>query len=210
MTQKTGTRPKAPVIGLTGGIGSGKTWVSRHFQQLGAHVIDTDVIAHQLTAPQGQAMAEIAKVFGTGMVLADGSLDRPKMRELVFQDPGQRNRLEAIVHPLIQKTVQLALQTDCNTYHLVVVPLLVEKKEKWMHCLDAVLVVDCPQRKQIERVQQRSGLSAQEIDLILNAQATRKERLELADFVLDNDQDPCATLEQIHFLHHEFTNLHTK
>ena len=188
---------RLPLIGLTGGIGSGKTAVSDILAQLGAGVIDTDLIAHRITAPGGCAIPPIQTYFGADFIDSNGALDRSKMRSLVFQNLDAKKALEAITHPLIkQETIKLAKQLaeDGFPYLVFVVPLLVESGN-WKGQIDHLVVVDCPEELQIERVMQRSNLSRAEIMGILQAQATRQERLAVADTVIEN-QGKLAELHQ--------------
>jgi len=194
---------RLPLIGLTGGIGSGKTTVSDLLAQLGAGVIDTDLIAHHITAPGGCAISPIQTYFGADFIDSNGALDRSKMRSLVFQNLDAKKALEAITHPLIkQETIKLAKQLaeDGFPYLVFVVPLLVESGN-WKGQIDHLVVVDCPEELQIERVMQRSNLSRAEVMGILKAQATRQERLAVADTVIENQgkhTELHETVEQLH------------
>jgi dephospho-CoA kinase len=194
------------LIGLTGGIGSGKSTVADAFAALGAGVVDTDQIAHLLTAPNGAAMPAILAEFGPKVVDTTGAMDRSAMRRLVFSDPLARRRLEAILHPMIGTETTHALEAVDGPYRIVVVPLLVEGHH-WRSRVDRVLVVDCPRALQIERVIQRSGLALEQIEAILDAQATREERLAQADDVIDNAGAPGALTDQINALHAEYYQL---
>jgi len=194
-----------PLIGLTGGIGSGKTTVSDLLAKLGAGIIDTDLIAHQITAPNGAAISLIEKQFGPDFIAADGALNRDKMRSLVFTSPQARKSLETITHPLIrQETTRQALQLnkDGAPYLVFVVPLLLESGS-WRHLIDLLVVVDCPKETQIKRVMQRSNLPEEEVERILAAQASREDRLKHADVVIENQ----GSLEE---LEAEVENLHQK
>ena len=186
-----------PLIGLTGGIGSGKTAVSDLFAKFGAGIVDTDLIAHQITASNGAAIPLIEREFGAEFIGADGSLERSKMRLLVFTKPEARKTLEAITHPLIRvETIRQAIQLSKGgvPYLVFVVPLLVESGS-WLNLIDCLVVVDCPEEVQIKRVMQRSNLPRQEVEKILAAQATRQERLNHADMVIEN-QGSLRDLEQ--------------
>ena len=194
------------LIGLTGGIGSGKSTVADAFAALGAGVVDTDQIAHRLTAPNGAAMPAIVAEFGPALADTTGAMDRSAMRRLVFSDPLARRRLEAILHPMIGTETTHALEAVDGPYRIVVVPLLVEGHH-WRSRVDRVLVVDCPRALQIERVIQRSGLALEQIEAILDAQATREERLAQADDVIDNAGAPEALTDQINALHAEYYQL---
>ncbi len=175
------------VIGLTGGIGSGKSTVAEQFAGLGAAVIDTDLISHQLTATGQPALVEIAAQFGPQYLQADGSLDRTRLRALVFSDNLARKRLEAILHPRIREEVARMLQQPTAApYHIIVVPLLFETGA-YGHLVNRVLVVDCPEALQIQRVMARGKLSEAEVRAILQAQCEREERLARADDVIVND-----------------------
>lgn len=173
-------------IGLTGGIGSGKSKVADFFLEWGASVIDTDVIAHELTAPGGAAIETIRRTFGDALIARDGSLDRAAMRELVFQDASARQRLESILHPLIHLLARERAQTAQGCYLVFVVPLLVESG-RWRDQVDRICVVDCDPDTQVARVQARSGLTPKAIARIMSAQASRAQRLDAADDVILND-----------------------
>jgi dephospho-CoA kinase len=179
---------RIPLIGLTGGIGSGKTAVSALLAKLGAGIVDTDLIAHQITASDGAAISSIKEQFGSNFITADSALNRDKMRALVFAKPEARKSLEAITHPLIrQETSRQALQLskDGVPYIVFVVPLLIESGS-WIDLIDRLVVVDCPEELQIARVMQRSNLPRVEVERILAAQASRDERLKHADMVIEN------------------------
>ena len=199
----------APFVGLTGGIGSGKTAVSDRLAQLGAGIVDTDLIAHQITAPNGVAIPLIQKQFGAEFIDATGALDRAKMRKLVFDDPDARNALEAITHPLIRgETIRQAKQLieDQAPYIVFVVPLLIESGN-WLSLLDYLVVVDCPEEVQIERVVQRSKLPRHEVERILKAQATRKERIAHADMVIENQGSLDSLEAEVLSLHQKILQL---
>lgn len=187
-------------VGLTGGIGSGKTTVANMFGACGAAVIDTDVIAHQLTREGGIAIPAITSQFGAGFITATGALDRARMRTLVFADPSARHRLEAILHPLIKRECALAAGQAQGLYLLYVVPLLVESGA-WKTRVNRILVVDCPEQLQITRVMNRNGLSEPEVRSIMAAQASREQRLAAADDVVVNDGDPALLKPQVEKLH---------
>ena len=196
---------RLPLVGLTGGIGSGKTAVSDALAKLGAGIVDTDLIAHQITAPGGAAIPLIQKQFGTEFIDSSGALDRSKMRILVFADPKARKSLEDITHPLIRyETIKQAqhLLEEKVPYLVFVVPLLIESGN-WRPLLDYLVVVDCPEETQIERVMHRSKLPRAEVEAILKAQTSRAERLALADVVIENQ----GTLDQ---LQAEVLSLHQK
>jgi dephospho-CoA kinase len=175
-------------IGLTGGIGSGKSTVADLFAARGVPLIDTDLIAHQVTATGGIAMPLIANEFGDDFIAQDGSLDRAKMRTLVFSDDTAKARLEAIVHPLIRAETERQRMAAGGAYHIVVVPLLVESGN-WATRVSRVLVVDCPVETQIARVIQRNGFTRDQVLAIIAKQATREARLAAANDVIENGED---------------------
>ena len=174
-------------IGLTGGIGSGKSTAGRVLAELGAVVIDTDLIARQLTLPGGAAIELIAGEFGAELIAADGALDRTRMRDLVFVDTSAKRRLEAILHPLIGVETERQAHAAPGTPALVFdVPLLVESG-RWRSLVDKVLVVDCREATQVERVVQRSGWTPAAVQAVIDQQASRRERRASADAVIFND-----------------------
>lgn len=183
-------------IGLTGGIGSGKTSVSDIFSELGVPVIDTDLVARQLTARDGAALPEIRFAWGESVMRPDGELDRDALRRRIFADPEERRRLEAILHPLIRRQVVAELAALDAPYVVVVIPLLVETGN-YRELLDRVLVVDCPESLQVERVRARSGLSAEEVSAIISAQADRSSRIAAADDVIANAANSRSLREQV-------------
>ncbi len=193
-------------IGLTGGIGSGKSMVADMLAARGAAIIDTDVIAHQLTAPGGAAMSAIRAGFGDAFVTAEGALNRAAMRELVFSDPSARKRLEAILHPLIGAETEAAASRAQGPYLVVVVPLLVESG-RWADRVGRVLVVDCPESLQVERVMRRNQLSHGQVEAIMASQASRAQRLAAATDVIVNDADPAALEQQVARLHEAYLAL---
>lgn len=186
----TATSPPVGLkIGLTGGIGSGKSTVARMLADSGAWVIDTDAIARQLTLSGGAAIAAIADTFGAAFIDAAGALDRDRMRTLAFADPVAKRRLEAIVHPLIGvETERQAAAAPAGATLVFDVPLLVESGH-WQARVDKVLVVDCREQTQIERVMARSGWSEAAVRAVLASQASREARRAVADAVVDNDDD---------------------
>jgi len=193
-------------VGLTGGIGSGKSAVASLFAKLGVHVVDTDEIAHELTRAGGEAMAQIRAAFGERAIAADGSLDRAAMRARAFADPQARKRLEAILHPLIRAESERRVERAVGPYAMLVIPLLVEGGVDRSRT-PRVLVVDCPETVQIERVVRRSGLAEAEVRAILAAQASRAERLSAADDVIDNSGAPTALEGQVSRLHEKYLTL---
>jgi dephospho-CoA kinase len=195
------------VVGLTGGIGSGKSTVANLFAAHGVPLVDTDLIAHRITAPHGLAMAPIATEFGAAFVAADGSLDRARMRELVFSDDSARRRLEAITHPLIRAETEREQREAQGPYVIVVVPLLVESGS-WKNRVNRVLAVDCSVETQISRVMSRNGFSRAQVLAIIARQATREARLAAADDVIDNDNAPLDALAaQVDAQHRAYLSL---
>lgn len=187
-------------IGLTGGIGSGKTTVAGRLEALGAAVVDTDEISRALTGPEGEAVARVREAFGERFVADDGSLDRAAMRELVFEDPAARARLEAILHPAIREAAEGALAAARGDYVLVVVPLLFETRG-FLDRVARTLVVDCPEALQVERAAARSSLAPERVRAIMAAQWPRWRRLQAADDVIWNGAGPEALGPQCERLH---------
>lgn len=196
------------VVGLTGGIGSGKSTVAELFAERGAVVVDTDAIAHEITGPGGAAMAALAAAFGPRVVRADGGLERTAMRQLVFADPAQRIRLEGILHPLIRERSAQRCRAATSPYVILAVPLLVEAGGYRARC-QRILVVDCDEAVQVARVMARNGLAKSEVRAIMAAQAGRRERLAVADDVVHNDGGIEALREQVDGLHARYVRLST-
>ena len=192
-------------VGLTGGIGSGKTTISDLFAELGVDVIDTDEISRALTAKAQPAVAQIAEQFGPDVVAADGSLNRDRMREIAFSELEARKKLQGILHPLIRAEVQRRLAGSAKLYALVVVPLLVESRG--YDFADRVLVIDCSEEQQIERVMHRSRLSRDQVKAIMATQASRSERLAAADDVINNDGEIADLRSQVEKLHRQYLSL---
>jgi dephospho-CoA kinase len=190
------------VVGLTGGIGSGKSAAAEEFERLGATVVDTDAIAHELTQAGGKALPQIERVFGADLIGGSGAMDRGKMRSLVFADPAAKKALEALLHPMIREQSQRLIAAAPGPYVIHVVPLLIESAYK--NRVDRVLVVDAPEALQLERVRARSGLAEDEVRAILAAQATRAERLAAADDVIDNRGTIDALRKQVAALHRKY------
>jgi dephospho-CoA kinase len=197
------------IVGLTGGIGSGKSTAAEIFAAFGIAVVDTDVIAHELTAVGGAAVPALAAAFGGGVLRADGALDRAAMRRLAFADPSARATLEAILHPMIRRASESRCRAAADSdspYVLLVVPLLVESGA-FRPVADRIIVVDCDESVQISRVMARSALSADEARAIMATQASRAQRLAAADDVLTNN-DGLANLQgQIARLHPRYLEL---
>jgi dephospho-CoA kinase len=187
-------------VGLTGGIGSGKSVVAAQFAALGASIVDTDQIARGMTVPGGPAMPAIVAEFGPEFADASGAMDRERMRALVFSDLGAKARLEGILHPLIRATALAAAESATGAYVIYDVPLLVESGS-WRDRVDRVLVVDCPEDMQVARVTARSGLDASQLRAIMATQATRTARLAAADDIINNEGELAALAPQIARLH---------
>ncbi|MDH3870860.1 MAG: dephospho-CoA kinase [Gammaproteobacteria bacterium] len=192
VTQDLDRTRRPLVVGLTGGIGSGKSTVADLFKTLGVPVIDADEIAHALVEPGHPALQEIITTFGEHCIDANGQLDRGWLRERVFTDAGLRHRLEAILHPKIRMKISELIKTVAKPYCLVVIPLLLETGQ--MDLVDRVLVVDCTPDRQVERAAARDGRAREEILAIMGVQATRESRLGIADDVISND----STLDELH------------
>ena len=197
------------VIGLTGGIGSGKSAAADLFAARGALMVDTDQIAHQLTAPGGTAMDAIRQAFGNGVVAADGALNRAAMRALAFEDPDARKRLEAILHPMIRAESERLCLAATTPYVMLVVPLLIESGT-YRQRVRRLCVVDCPEEVQVARVMQRSGLEERQVRAIMAAQASRAERLAAADDVIDNGGSYEQLAAQVERLHAAYLQLAAK
>jgi len=188
------------IVGLTGGIGSGKSAAADEFGRLGATIVDTDAIAHELTRPGGAAIAPVRHAFGDDAIAADGSMDRKRIRDIVFADRDAKARLEAILHPMIREESQRRLAAASGPYAVLVVPLLVESAG-YRDRVQRVLVVDCSEAMQVERVGRRSGLSEAEVRRIIAAQVPRQRRLAAADDVIDNSGAFAALQQQVCALH---------
>ncbi|MDQ5847633.1 MAG: dephospho-CoA kinase [Pseudomonadota bacterium] len=194
------------VVGLTGGIGSGKSAAAAEFARLGATVVDADAIAHQLSEPGGAAIAPIRRLFGEDFVLASGAMDRKKMRERVFSDAAAKRELEALLHPMIREESERRIEAASGPYVVSVVPLLVESGD-YRDRVDRVLVIDAPQETQVRRVAARSLLSEDEVRAIIRAQASRAERLAAADDVIDNGGTLDALRKQVCTLHARYLKM---
>jgi len=195
------------VVGLTGGIGSGKSTAARFFVELGADLVDTDIIAHQLTGKGGAAMPALIEAFGAEIAAADGSLARSEMRRRAFTDPEQKKRLESILHPMIRAEAEKAIAASAAPYLLCAIPLLVESGGRSAYALNRVLLVDCPEALQCERVMARGNLSREEAWRIIQSQASRAERIRAADDILDNSGDESSLRESVHILHERYLHL---
>lgn len=205
----TQLKGKVPFLGLTGGIGSGKSSVASFLTKKGAAIIDTDQIAHEITGPKGLAIEAIMKAFEADFIAHDGSLNRSKMRELVFSNPSAKRRLEDITHPLIRQEAVIQAKRAIERgapYIVFVVPLLLESGS-WMKNLDHIAVVDCPDELRIQRVMQRSKLDRATILGIMANQARREDRLAIANTILNNDGDLISLEAQVDHLHQKMLDL---
>jgi dephospho-CoA kinase len=192
-------------IGLTGGIASGKSLVAQKFVELGASLVDTDVIAREVVAPGEPGLTAIRKVFGPGMLTESGDLDRAAMRDLVFHDAAKRQALETLLHPRIRSRMLEHIAAATGPYTIVAVPLLVESG--FAQLFDRVLVVDCPEAIQIARLTARDGIQESDADAMLAAQTSRATRLAAADDVVDNSGALEATYSQVEALHRRYLEL---
>jgi dephospho-CoA kinase len=193
------------ILGLTGGIGSGKSAAAQHFIDLGVHLVDADNAARWVVEPGRPALARIVEHFGDSVLQADGSLNRSALRGLIFQDAEQRRWLEALLHPLIGEEIASYLARAQSPYAILVSPLLVESGQSRM--TQRILVIDVPEALQIQRTMQRDGSSAEQVQAILKAQADREERLRHADDVLVNDRDQAWLQQEVERLHHFYLTL---
>jgi dephospho-CoA kinase len=191
------------VVGLTGGIGSGKSAAADEFAACGATVVDTDAIARELTEKGGAALALIERLFGPGFIEESGAMDRKKMRDHVFADPAAKRSLEALLHPMIREESGRRIAAAGGPYVIHVVPLLIESPD-YRSRVDRVLVVDCPEETQLARVRERSGLSEEEVRAIMRTQVSRAERLAAADDVIDNRGSRDALRKQVAALHQKY------
>jgi dephospho-CoA kinase len=192
-------------VGLTGGIGCGKSTVSDLFLALGIPVIDADDIAHQLVIPGQPALREIIDLFGNKLLYSDGTLNRPLLRKMVFTNPIDKQKLEAILHPRVRSEIQAQLNALIDTYCIISIPLLFETNMN--NIVDRILVVDCPVDLQIERVKQRNHLSEASIRSIIASQVSRDYRLKHADDVIDNTETNGKLAEQVKKLHNQYMSI---
>ncbi len=198
------------LVGLTGGIGSGKSEVARRFADLGVEVADADVAAHALSARGEPGYRAVVAAFGERALAADGTLDRAWLRERVFADPDARRRLESIMHPLVRARLDAEVAGWRGPYGLLVVPLLLERSGGTRSRVDRVLVVDCPEDEQVRRVMARSGLPEPAVRAIMATQLSRAERLAHADDVLDNGGPRESIAPQVERLHALYRDLSTR
>lgn len=192
-------------VGLTGGIASGKSAVAAMFVELGAALIDTDVVAREVVEPGEPGLGAIRKLFGPGVIAESGELDRRALRSLVFADASKRRHLEDVLHPLIRERTRRELEAATGPYAIVAVPLLVETH--FARFVDRVLVVDCPVELQLERLVARDRMPADEARAMIAAQTDREARLAAADDVIDNSGDLAATRRQVEQLHRRYLEL---
>ncbi len=203
---------KAPggfILGLTGGIGSGKSVVAEMFGELGAALVDADAISRQLTAPGGAAIDALRAAFGAGLIGADGGLDRSAMRQLIFADPEAKAKLESLLHPLIRAESQrlcAAAMAAGSPYVVLVVPLLVEAQD-YRARVSRLAVVDCSEATQVARVMARNGLARDEVERIMATQASRGQRLAAADDVINNDAGMDQLRPVVGALHRRYLEL---
>lgn len=193
------------ILGLTGGIGSGKSAAAEHFAKLGVHVVDADHAARWVVEPGRPALAKIAERFGHGVLQDDGQLNRGALRSLIFADPEQRRWLESLLHPLIREEIARNLESAQSAYAILVSPLLIESGQ--YTTTQRVLVIDAPQALQIQRTLLRDNTSEQQVQAILKAQASSEERLRHADDVLSNNADMKTLHTEVERLHHFYLTL---
>jgi dephospho-CoA kinase len=194
-------------IGLTGGIGSGKSTVCRLFAEFGVPIVDADLIARQLVEPGRPALSMIAASFGQQMLNQDGSLNRAKLRDAVFADVNSKRELDGIMHPLVYAQIAADVSALTAEYCVIAVPLLLESKNAY--AMDRVLLVDCPVDAQIARVIARDKLTRQQVQAIIDSQMSRQERLSKADDVIENIVGPEQLAEQVKRLHNSYILLAT-
>ncbi|UPW17930.1 dephospho-CoA kinase [Agarivorans sp. TSD2052] len=193
------------IVGLTGGIASGKSQVSAEFERLGVPVVDADVVARQVVEPGQAALAKIAEHFGKPVLLADGCLNRPALRQIIFQHPSQKQWLNQLLHPLIRQQMQQQLATVNGPYKLLVAPLLLENQ---LHTLvDRVLVIDVPLATQLNRTIERDKVSEQQAQQIVNSQMSRQDKLAAANDVIVNDSSLVNLTNKVAELHRFYLNL---
>lgn len=193
-------------VGLTGGIGSGKTTVANMFAELGAYLVDTDLIAHALTKKNGAAISAIENAFGADFILPSGAMDREKMRQYVFSQPDEKKRLEAILHPLIREKTEAAAKESTGIYTIFVVPLLVESGS-WKQRVSRVLVIDCSEQTQVQRVMNRNGMAQEQVLAIMQTQASREQRLKAADDVITSEGSLGKIQLEVRRLHDKYVKL---
>lgn len=192
-------------VGMTGGIGCGKSTVSNLFKELDVPVIDADDIAHQLVEPGQPALVEVCKAFGEPSINPDGSLNRNYLREIIYTDPLKKKKLEEILHPLVFTAIQATIEQLNKPYCIISIPLLFETHRA--DFVDRILVIDCPTESQIERVKLRDNLTNERIQSIIDSQASRNFRLTHADDVIDNSGSNSELAEQVKKLHNLYMTI---
>jgi len=192
-------------VGLTGGIGSGKSTITDLFKQYNIPIIDADIIAHQLVEPGQPALIQLQQIFGKAIINNDDTLNRRYLRDRVFSDKEKKIQLEAIIHPLVFQRMQSECDKQDSHYGILSIPLLIETK--MTNFVDHILVVDCPVETQIERVKLRDKLSSERILSIISSQTSRKTRLSYADNIIDNSNSASQLAEQVKKLHNHYLNL---
>lgn len=202
MDRRSLAAPGPYVVGLTGGIGSGKSAAADMFAACGARIVDADVIAREVVAPESDGLAAITEKFGTSVLLPDGHLNREKLRAIIFDDPSLRDWLNSLIHPMVRLRMHEAVSEACDTYVLLVVPLLIENKLTGQ--CHRVVVVDCDEQLQLLRAQRRDKSSSETIRNIMAAQLPRQERLACADDVIDNNADLDTLQQQVFRLHQQY------
>ncbi len=195
------------VVGLTGGIGCGKSTVTRFFQEWSVPVIDADDIAHAIVQPGQPTLVVIVDTFGPAVLTADGSLDRAYLRQLIFHDPTAKTTLEKIMHPPIFNAMHTALALESSPYGILSIPLLLETGHQVN--VERILVIDCPEALQVERVKRRDNLSASTIDAIMETQCSRDFRLHYADDIIRNDRSLDCLKHSVEKLHQNYTRMST-
>lgn len=190
------------IIGLTGGIGCGKTTITDIFKSLGTPVVDADEIAHELVRPHKKALTTIVKTFGKGILNTNHTLDRNKLRQIIYADSSKKKILEDILHPLIYKEMYQQISKYNFPYGILSIPLLLETKHQ--NKVDRILVVDCQEQEQINRVIQRDNLSANEVQQIIRSQCSRSERLLHADDLIENTQGISSLKKRVQQLHTQY------
>jgi dephospho-CoA kinase len=193
------------VVGLTGGIGSGKSAVCREFERLGVAIIDADIVAREVVAPGTPGLAEVVTTFGKHVLGDDGTIDRTRLRSLVFADDAKRSLLEAILHPKIRDNISRQLAAVTGPYCILCIPLLVEKGG--YANIGRILVVDCSVETQIQRVMKRDNLTRPQVEAIMRSQATREERLRIADDVIENSHGIERLQAPVAILHKKYLNI---
>ncbi len=194
------------IAGLTGGIGSGKSIVADMFLALGADIIDTDEIAHQLVVPDGACYNILLEHFGNDILLPDTTLNRSLLREIIFNNPDEKQWLESLLHPLIRDEVKKQASNSAAPYCIIVIPLLAETYKQGNYTyLDRIIVVDCDPKVQLQRAMERDGVSEASAQTIIDAQATREARLKIADDIINNDQHIEHLRQQVAALHQQYS-----